>query len=104
MNTETQEIAGYLIVYHGFPDPDTFWIALFAIHPPSHRKGIGSEVIQELKKQAADLGTFTRIGLGIGIGNVVAKAFWTNCGFIDVIKIEHHGTHSDEWVVQSLVR
>ena len=39
------EIIGYVIVYHGYPDPDTFWIALFGIHPKSQRNGIGREVI-----------------------------------------------------------
>ncbi len=96
------DIIGYVVVYHGYPDPDTVWIALFGIHPKEQRKGIGREVVSELEAQVRTLGTFTRMGLGVGVGNDPAMKFWASCGFTDVVNIEDHGTHKDQWIVKKL--
>ena len=98
----SNEMLGYIIVYHGYPDPDTFWIALFGIHPSVQRKGFGKEVINGLGTQVETLGTYTRMGLGIGVGNDPAMSFWKNCGFTEVIHKEDHGTYVDIWVVKRL--
>lgn len=96
------EVIGCVVVYHGYPDPDTLWIALFEIHPKTQRKGIGREVVSELESQVRALATFTRMGLGVGVGNDPAMEFWASCGFTNVVYIEDHGTHKDRWVVKSL--
>lgn len=102
LEKKTKGMIGYLIVYHGFPDPDTFWIALFAIRPTFHRQKFGTELILALTEEAKMLGTYERLGLGVGVGNDAAMQFWSSCGFTDVIKIENHGTHTDEWRVKQL--
>ena len=99
---QTNKIVGYLVVYHGFPDPNTFWIALFGIRPVFHRQKFGTEVVHALTQEAKKLGSYERMGLGVGVGNEAAKQFWSSCGFTDVIKIENHGTHTDEWRVKRL--
>lgn len=98
----SNKIIGYMIVYHGYPDPDTFWIALLGIDPKIHRTGIGREIIGELESQVRALGTYTHMGLGIGVGNDPAMKFWSSCGFTNVIRVQDHGTHKDEWRMKPL--
>lgn len=102
LEKQTKDMIGYLIVYHGYPDPDTFWIALFAIRPAFHRQKFGTEIVHALTQEAKKLGTYKRIGMGVGIGNDAAMQFWSSCGFTNVINIEKHGTHTDEWRVKQL--
>lgn len=98
----SDEIIGYIAVYHGYPNADTFWIALFGIDPKAQRKGLGREVIQALESEVRELGSFTHMGLGIGVGNDPAMKFWSSCGFTNAVKLEDHGTHKDEWRVKDL--
>lgn len=102
MEAATGDIVGYLISYHGYPDHGTFWIASFAIRPAFQRQKLGKEVIDALTKQAEELHSYSAMGIAIGVGNDPAMKFWSSCGFIDVIKTEDHGTHSDEWRMKKL--
>ncbi len=102
LEKKTGELVGYFIPYHGYPDPETLWIAVLAIRPSFQRQKFGKEVVQELSLEAKKLGTFRRMGIAVGVGNDPAMKFWSGCGFTDVLKIEDHGTHSDQWIVKLL--
>lgn len=102
LEANTGQMIGYLISYHGFPDPDTFWIAAFAVRPAFQRQKFGKEVIDALTKRVKELGCYSSMGIGVGVGNDPAMKFWSECGFTDVIKTEDHGTHKDQWIVKKL--
>ena len=99
---QTNKMVGYLVVYHGYPDQKTLWIALFGIRPAFHRQKFGTEAVHALAEEAKKLGSYERMGLGVGVVNEAAKQFWSSCGFTDIINIENHGTHVDEWRVKML--
>lgn len=100
LEKKKKQLVGYLISYHGFPDPQTFWIAVLAIRPSCQRQKYGQEVMNELSENVKKLSTFHRMGISVGVGNDPAINFWSACGFTKVIKVENHGTHSEQWIVK----
>jgi ribosomal protein S18 acetylase RimI-like enzyme len=100
--SSSKEMVGYLITYHGFPDPDIFWIAQLSIRPQHQRQKFGQEVIAGLSTEVKKLEKYTKLGIGIGVGNEPAMKFWTTCGFTGILKTLNRGTHAEEWRVKRL--
>lgn len=103
LDTHKGDMAGYLISYHGYPDSETFWIGSLAVRPAYQRQKLGSEIIRALTKQVRELGSYTKIGIGVVVGNDPAMAFWSSCGFTDIVKTTHHGTYSTATILKQLV-
>ncbi len=88
MENISGQIIGYLISYHGFPDPKTFWIAVLAIRPSFQRKKFGKEVVKELEQRIVSLRSYDRMGTSVGLGNEPALRFWSASGFTETLKTE----------------
>ncbi len=102
LESRTQDIIGYLVSYHGFPDHETFWIAALAIRPEFQRQKFGNEVISSLAKHIEELGGYSKMGIAVGVGNDPAMKFWSTCGFTEVIKTEDFGAYATTWIVKKL--
>ncbi len=101
VETSTKKIVGYLIFYHGFPDPATFWIAVLAIRPTFQRQKLGNEVMSSLADNVKLLG-YEHMGISVGVGNGPALKFWSSCGFTDILKTEQHDGYAERWIIKHL--
>lgn len=104
---EDGKIIGYLVLYHGFPNEKTFWLAVLAIHTDYQGKKLGQEAVAGLIKEVKQLQIYDRVGLTVGIKNWPALRFWINTGFDTIInfkgdKIYSEKTFADLWLVQKL--
>jgi diamine N-acetyltransferase len=101
------KIIGYTVLYHGFPDEQTIWIAILAIHTDYQGQHFGREIATALKEESQKLDDYTRLGLTVGIKNWPALRFWINTGFTTILKLNGgkvHGdnTFADLWLTQDL--
>ncbi len=90
------KIVGYTVLYHGFPDEQTLWIAILAIHTDYQGKQFGQELIAQLLEEAKKLQSYTRLGLTVGIKNWPALRFWINAGFTTILKLNGDKVYSDK--------
>jgi diamine N-acetyltransferase len=103
------KIVGYTVLYHGFPDEQTLWIAILAIHTDYQGKRFGQEIVTALLDEARKLEVYTRLGLTVGIKNWSALRFWINAGFTTILKLNgdkiySEETYADLWLTQDLNR
>ena len=91
---DSNEVIGYIVLYHDFPNANTLWIAVLAIHTDYQKNRYGQEVINQLIKEAQNLG-YNEIGISVGIKNWPALRFWIQAGFTQVIKFQGDKTCSD---------
>lgn len=101
------EIIGYAVLYHGFPDEKTLWIAILAIHTDHQGKQFGKEFTEGLIAETKKLQGYNRLGLTVGIKNWPALRFWINNGFTNVLKLNGDKVHSEKtfadlWLTQDL--
>lgn len=101
------KIMGYTVLYHGFPDEQTLWIAILAIHTDYQSKQFGRELVSVLVEEAKKLESCTRIGLTVGIKNWPAIRFWVNNGFTNILRFTGDKVHSDKtfaelWLARDL--
>ncbi len=101
------KIIGYTVVYHGFPDTETLWVAILAIHTDYQGKQFGQEVTSGLIEEARKLESFSRVGLTVGIKNWPALRFWIKNGFTTILKLDGDKVYSDKtfadlWLAQDL--
>lgn len=104
---DSGKIIGYLILYHGFPDERTFWIAVMAIHTDYQGKKFGQEAVAGLIKEIKQLEIYRRMGLTVGVKNWPALRFWINTGFNTIInfkgdKIYSEKTFADLWLTYNI--
>ena len=92
----TGQLIGFLGTYHGFPDADTLWIVVIAIHPRFQRQGYGSELMRELSNLVAKLGPFTRMRGFICIENLPSLRFFVGAGFDKIVTIAEDKAHPSE--------
>lgn len=77
---ETQEIIGFLELYHGYAHEDMLWIGMFFMHPDHQKNGYGSEVLNVLEGEAIKQ-EYTHMGLGVYLKNWKGLRFWHHNGF-----------------------
>ena len=107
IRTENETIIGYLLLYHGFPDTRTFWIATLAIHPVHQKKQYGKEVIEGLTHEIQILKKYAYIGGCVGIKNWPALRFWIQNGFNKILKFDGDTTYAADafaelWLVKEI--
>lgn len=101
------KIIGYTVLYHGFPDEKTLWIAILAIHTDYQGRHFGEEYVAGLVEEAKKLQGYEQIGLSVGVKNWPALRFWINNGFTTILKFNGDKIHSDKtfadlWLAQDL--
>lgn len=93
---ESKQIIGYFVLYHGFPDQRTFWIAVLAVHTDYQGKKLGQEVVDGLVREVKNLQIYNRIGGSVGIKNWPALRFWINAGLNTIINFQGDKTYSEK--------
>jgi len=81
----SSEIMGFIEFYHGYPDEEVLYIATLLFCEDYRNDRYGQEVINELCKQALELG-FHQVRLAVTLKNWLGIYFWTNLGFDKIIK------------------
>lgn len=104
---ESNKIVGYFVLYHGFPEEKTFWIAVLAIHKDYQGKKFGQEVVKQLIEEVKNLNSYKNIGLTVGLKNWPAIRFWFGVGFNKIIAFKGDKTYSgktfaDLWLGQDI--
>jgi len=104
---ENNKIVGYFVLYHGFPEEKTFWIAVLAIHTDYQGKKFGQEVVKQLVEEVKKLKSYKNIGLTVGIKNWPAIRFWFGAGFNKILafkgdKIYNEKAFADLWLEQTI--
>lgn len=82
---ENSSIAGFLDIYHGFPNPDIFWIAGLYFDSKNQGKTFGREAAAGLIQEVRSLG-YKAIQLKVHLKNWVALRFWISMGFDKIIQ------------------
>lgn len=77
---EGSQMAGYISLYHGYPDNDTIWLTFFCVDASIQNLGFGHEVIRQLATEATKAG-FQRLKLPVALKNWRAIRFWSKAGF-----------------------
>jgi len=93
----TGQLIGFLGVYHGFPDAETLWIVVVAVHPSFQRQGYGSELMGELSCLVARLEPITRMRGFICHENLPSLRFFVGAGFDRIVTIAGDPTHAGEF-------
>ena len=83
----TGQLIGFQGTYHGFPDAQTLWMIVIAIHPSFQRQGYGSEVMGELSSLVRQMGTFTRMRGFICLENLPSLRFHVGVGFDKIVTV-----------------
>jgi GNAT superfamily N-acetyltransferase len=81
------QLIGFVGYYHGFPDAETLWMNVIAIHPSFQRQGYGSEVIDGLSSQVRQMGAYGRIRGFIWLENLPSLRFHVGAGFDKILTI-----------------
>lgn len=84
---ENSEIIGYLSLYHGYPEPDTLYIASLSIRKDCQGERYGSEVVDHLM-YLPGLNKYRTHRLVVTVRNWAAVRFWTRHGFTQVVNVE----------------
>ena len=92
----TGQLIGFLGMYHGFPDAETLWMNVIAIHPSYQRQGYGSELMGELSNLVGQMGRFTRMRGFICLENLPSLRFHVGAGFDKIVTIAEDKTNSPE--------
>ena len=82
---ETSEIIGYFSVYFGHPNNNTLFINELFIISKEQKKGLGREIIDEIKKSIKEGQQFTHIRCKARLQNLPAIKFWKNNDFLEVM-------------------
>jgi len=93
----TDQLIGFQGTYHGFPDAETFWLVILAIHPSFQRQGYGSELMAELSHLVAQLGPFTRMRGYICHENLPSLRFHVKAGFDRIVRIAENPNQAGEF-------
>lgn len=92
----TDDIVGFIAMYHGFPQPDTFWINCLVFHPDYQGKGYGSELITRWSKLVKESGGYTRMESFVNLKNWPSLRLCTKAGFNKIVKIVGDKVHTDK--------
>ena len=85
--SHTNQLIGFLGMYHGFPSADVFWLNVLAIRPGFQGKGYGRELVRGLSDEVRQLGTFTRMQMFVSLKHWLALHFWSQEGFDKIVRI-----------------
>ena len=92
----TGQLIGFWGMYLGFPDAETLWENVIAIHPSHQRQGYGSELMGELSNLVRQRGKFTRMRVYICLKNLPSLRFHVGAGFDKIVTIAEDKTSSPE--------
>lgn len=86
IHKKSADVMGYIVMYHGYPQKNVFWIGALMISPAYQGKKFGQQIYMQLEKEVKSIGLFSSIALGVGIENVPALRFWIGNGFARILE------------------
>ena len=92
----TNRVIGFVAGYHGWPDPDTFYITEVMIDAQFQGQGYGRELASGLTDAVAQLGAYGRICLLAALKNWPALRFWMRAGYNRMVDYRGDKRHSPE--------
>ncbi|RLQ92408.1 GNAT family N-acetyltransferase [Falsibacillus albus] len=92
---ETDRIVGLLTSYHGYPEPDTFYINYLYIDKELHKQGIGQEVVNRLIGLLKEM-NYCEVRANVAIKNWPAIRFWSKLGLNTINGVFGDRQHGDE--------
>ncbi|MFD1676560.1 GNAT family N-acetyltransferase [Alicyclobacillus fodiniaquatilis] len=90
---ETGIIAGLLIIYHGYPTPQTVYVTYLYIDQNYQKQGLGQEVINGLFIRLKRIG-YGEVRANVALKNWTALRFWIKLGLNSIGGIYGHKEHS----------
>jgi ribosomal protein S18 acetylase RimI-like enzyme len=78
---DTERAIGFVACYHGWPEPDTFYITEVMIDAQFQGQGYGRELARGLTDAVVRLGAYRRICLLAALKNWPALRFWMRAGY-----------------------
>jgi len=91
----TDELIGFLGVYHGFPSEDVFWINAVTFHPKFQGRGYGPELMLGLCEIVKQLGGYTRMRSYVSLTNWPSLRLCVKVGLNKMVEIVGDKVHSE---------
>ena len=91
---ESRDTAGFMVVYFGYPTPDTLYIRTLYLRPNHQGSGIGSEILKALTRYALAAG-FKESRVVVGLKDWGALRFWTGQGYGRITKLKGDAQYSE---------
>lgn len=91
---DTNQLIGFLGVYHGFPQEDILWINTLTIHPKFQGKGYGSELMIGLSNAVKQLNNYSRIRTFVPLTNWPSLRLCVKAGLDKIVMIVGDKVHS----------
>lgn len=93
------ELIGFLGVYHGFPQPDVFWINAFTFHPDCQGTGYGPELFLALSEMVRQLGSYACMRSYVSLDNLPSLKMCVKVGMNSILEVAGDPSHPDQWHV-----
>lgn len=84
---ESRETCGFVVLYFGYPTPETVYIRSMYLRPYCRGTGMGRQLLSALEEQALALG-FREARVMVGLKDWSALRFWTGCGFGRIARLK----------------
>ena len=84
---ESRETCGFVVLYFGYPTPETVYIRSMYLRPYCRGTGMGRQLLAALEEQALALG-FREARVMVGLKDWSALRFWTGCGFGRIARLK----------------
>jgi ribosomal protein S18 acetylase RimI-like enzyme len=92
----SDELIGYLGVYHGFPKDDILWINTLTLHPKFQGKGYGTELMMGLSEIVKQLESYTQMRTYVALNNWRSLRLCVKVGLNKMVEIAGDKVHSDQ--------
>lgn len=83
---QSRELIGFISLYHGFPEPETLYIASLSIQMDRQNHLYGTELIAQLP-QLPGLAGYTKHRVVVSVRNWRALKFWVQNGFNTLVGV-----------------
>ena len=94
--SSSEELIGFLGVYHGFPKEDIFWINALTFHPKFQGKGYGPELLSGLIEIVKQSGSYTCMRSYASLTNWPTLRLCVKVGLNRMVEIVGDKVHSDK--------
>lgn len=91
---ESRDTAGFMVIYFGYPTPDTLYIRTIYLRPNHQGSGIGREILKALTQYAIEAG-FKESRVVVGLKDWGALRFWTGQGYGRITKLKGDAQFSE---------
>jgi diamine N-acetyltransferase len=90
----SNELIGFLSIYHGYPQVDSAYVVFLYICTAQQGQGFGKEAETKLSNELKKLG-YKEVRANVAVKNWPAIRFWTNAGFNGISGIYGDKVHSE---------